>query len=488
MRVARPRIVLLAALAALATLFWAFRPSRRLKPASVPQSSAVVGQLHPRQRVSVPAWLGSLSGIVWSRSSGKPVRSATVWAVRQPSQGFSIENGSVVRGVTDTEGRFRLEGLPTGIFELTAEAGQLRFEQPTIASITLGEHVGELELWLEAVPDSRASDQANAAIGAENSERPAPVESAARFLANNSSAPESAAACTGVLTGVLVDAHGAVVAGARIGVWPDEAPRDGLPDFTEPPQSTEVSDAGGRFEFSKLCARAYSILARHGEGVHRALRRAVAVGSDARLVLAESAVFSCVVTHRGEPVTSYALSVVGPTRRSVQVHAANGQCRQSWLDSGRYSVNISADAGSVSANIDLDPLRSRSFEFELSPWATLRGQLLDAAGEPRKGARIELIFEPLAQPSTRAADAASRVQRATSDELGRFDFQRAPAGRARLWFTAQSTPLFVRDSNAPGFSQLAEPRPWLEIELRPGEALELGALHVGRFAVADAHP
>ena len=70
---------------------------------------------------------GVITGSITSADTLGPVGGATVEA---------ISGGTIVTGTTDSSGRYQLEGLPQGTYEVTALAGGLA--QQTVTGVTIG--------------------------------------------------------------------------------------------------------------------------------------------------------------------------------------------------------------------------------------------------------------------------------------------------------------------------------------------------------------
>ncbi|WP_353068861.1 carboxypeptidase-like regulatory domain-containing protein [Tunturibacter empetritectus] len=163
--------------------------------------------------------------------------------------------------------------------------------------------------------------------------------------------------------------------------------------------------------------------------------------------------------------------------------SARGYVTQSYEEHGAFSsaVVLTAD----SPEIDL--------RFKISPEASIKGLVLDEAGEPVRDAQISLFIVPPSSPGGPPANTGSRVS-ARTDDRGMYELTNlSPGGyrlsvRARPWYAevSQQSGIAVAGSPVDPSLDVAYPPTWF-----PGGSdvatAETIVLHAGDTRQADFH-
>lgn len=158
--------------------------------------------------------------------------------------------------------------------------------------------------------------------------------------------------------------------------------------------------------------------------------------SEIVLALQENAsLMGVVVDDRGVPVRDVTVSAIaldpdGANRDddailALRSDASSGEFAIRDLSRGMWWVHVALADGSTSAQRVVLPNADR-VRFEIARSGSIWGVVVDAAGAPAAGADVSVRFLE-ASKSVPDRDAAA-FRRTTSDERGRFAFERVPAG------------------------------------------------------------
>jgi len=296
---------------------------------------------------------GAIEGIVRDGSTGAPASATTVEARLETVRGMGVvwERGAgVVRATTDAQGRFRLEGLPSGLHTLTARAAGMAGQRRGVA---LGKRT---ELYL--FPG-------------------------------------------GGLDGLVRGPDGAAIAGAAVAV-------EGALSFG--PRSTtdvEVTDARGRYAFVGIEAGLYRVVARHPDFASAWTTVAVERGDDASADLtlaAPAAIVGRLVGAADRPTAgrvaiAEADGVAPPISIAPTLAAeagADGRFRIDAVAPGSYVLSASAPGyGAKRAEIVVGG-RQRVADVgdvALQTGLVIRGHVREATGTAVAEARINAFRE-----------------------------------------------------------------------------------------------
>ncbi|MEM7160494.1 MAG: carboxypeptidase regulatory-like domain-containing protein [Myxococcota bacterium] len=198
---------------------------------------------------------------------------------------------------------------------------------------------------------------------------------------------------------------------------------DGGADNGRPPVLT---DEDGRFEVTGLRDARYELAAESSGGRERVTAIA-RPGQDVALALAELGRVEGQVTLDGQPLKSYAVRVEGPTARGKQVRDSAGHFELERLDPGTYQLVVTAPDGSGRAEVTVGAGESVTKDVVLEHKLTVRGRIVDEAGQPVPGAMILVGEGAAGQVSIeQTGDEAPLV----TDEDGRFELNCAAGPRA----------------------------------------------------------
>ena len=210
----------------------------------------------------------------------------------------------------------------------------------------------------------------------------------------------------GSIAGMVVDAAGTAVAGARVRLLKmdnqSEDFRNAQKYFGGSYKSTATEDDGS-FSIDGLPEGAYSVVGEKG-GYRKEELEGVSPGDDGiRIVLVLSAALIGRVTDQatGAPLTSYRLSLKNeedsssrfPWGGSREINDPDGRFKREDLDPGRYEVKLRA-AGYVPFTTRLDIAQGERLEqnFTLVRAGRLAGVVVDQATRaPLRGAFVKLV-------------------------------------------------------------------------------------------------
>lgn len=369
--------------------------------------------------------------------SGEPVAQANVSLRRRREAGAAdvrlTVNGrdmGVDMGTTTEDGRFEIGGVAAGDFEVRVVD---RYGEPL-----------PVRGGLEASSEGTGSLKVN-----EGSDR-----DGVEIVVD---------AHEGVIRGVVrtADGEGVPDVWVRASMLPQMAqPRPPEPDEDGPSERREMrmimaSDDGGgmgdgrppvltddqgRFEIVGLRDASYELVAEH-EGGRKRVTTVARPGDDAVLELAELGGVEGTVTLDGQPLKRYGIQVEGPASRSVQVRDSSGHFEIGRLDPGTYQLIVNAPDGTGRAEVTVEPGRTVTQDVVLEHQLTVKGRIVDEAGEPIAGAMILIGAGKEGEVSIEHSGA---VEPNTTDEEGRFEVACASGPRALLALSPTSpSPLVV---------------------------------------------
>jgi large repetitive protein len=389
---------------------------------------------------------------------GRPQAGAEVVAVSQGALGeraFSPSDPVADRAVTDPQGRFELPHVrPRQSYEVRASrAGAF----PAAQSATVGDPAAQpRDLTLVLAPARAARGKVQDPAG-----RP------------------------------IAGAEAAVRPALRPGSSDDaEADETGMPPFQ--------SDAQGVFSLPELPAAEVELSIRrkgYAPAVFPALRIPNGTGPAdlGTITLRPGATLAGrVIDHRGQavpggeiflldrPASPQEMDRALKDRKPAATAAADGRFSIEDLARGAPVQVVVRSPGYLIAQARaVRPPTQKPVVIRLEPEAALRGRVVDEAGEPVSGARIDLRWQAFLpeEPDRPVGEAILRDTR--TDGEGRFELRGLPAGTARVGVSA---PAFVPREGI----EVALPRPATAGELRL--VLERGALLQGRVTTAAGEP
>ena len=396
-------------------------------------------------------------------SQGRPVAGAAVLAIHQSALGgraFSPSDPVADQAETDPQGRFELPHVRPGqSYEIRAsKAGAF----PAAQSATVGDPaIQPRDLTLVLAPA-----------------RPA--------------------------RGKIQDPAGRPIAGAEAAVRPALRPGSRDDGSAEEAGDPSVqSDAQGVFSLPELPAAEVELSVRrkgYAPAVFPALRISSGRGGNGAgpvdlgvVTLRPGAPLTGrVIDHRGQAVPGGEVFVLDRPaspqemeralqgRKPTTTAAADGRFSIEDLARGTPVHVVVRAPGYLAAQVRaIRPPTAKPVVIRLEPEAALRGRVVDEAGDPVPGARIDLHWQAFLpeEPDRPAGEPILRNTRA--DGEGRFELRGLPTGSARVSATA---PAFVPLEGV----EVDLPRPSTAGELRL--VLERGALLEGRVTTATGEP
>jgi len=146
-----------------------------------------------------------------------------------------------------------------------------------------------------------------------------------------------------------------------------------------------LTDEDGRFEFTGLHAGKYEVTAESDGGGSR-VRAEASPDATLTLELAPLGAVSGKVTLNGKPLEDYVVSV-GSLRRT-RILDDGGQYTLERLDPGTYTVSVRGGGGTGSMEVTIEPGQTATADLALEALATVKGKVVDEAGEPIAGAMV----------------------------------------------------------------------------------------------------
>lgn len=389
---------------------------------------------------------------------GRPVAGAAVLAIHQSALGdraFSPSDPVADRAVTDPQGRFELPHVrPEQSYEIRASrAGAF----PAAQSATVGDPAAKpRDLTLVLAPARAAR-------------------------------------------GKVQDAAGRPIPGAEAIVRPALRPGsqdDGSAEETDSPPVQ--SDAQGVFSLPELPAAEVELSVRrkgYAPAVFPALRVPNGAGpADLGVVTLRpgAPLTGRVIDPRGQAVPGGEIFLLDrPASPQEMERALKGRKPAATVAAdGRFSIEDLARGAPVHVAVRASgyrvaqvravrPPTAKLVVIRLEPEATLMGRVVDEAGEPVPGARIDLYWQAFLPEEPDRPVGEPILQNTRADGEGRFELRGLPAGTARVGVSAQA---FVPLEGV----EVELPRPATAGELRL--VLERGALLQGRVTTAAGEP
>jgi hypothetical protein len=248
---------------------------------------------------------------------------------------------------------------------------------------------------------------------------------------------------------------------------------------TEQVVGSVLSDGAGSFALAPLCyATSYRFEAHalHSDG--EAANPAVKAGENILLTLGRPPSIAGHVTYRGQPLSSFVLSLLGPETRITRYQSADGFFLQRWIRPGTYAVIVEADTGYAFQWVELGPNLAKDLPTDLTGWSSLTGSVVDERGNPMKGLITTLFYDPaerrqedrleLAWPESR------RLQRLLTDREGCFRFDRVFARPGNLSFGLLGAEHIVISAESVRAVQTVS----LVVVPTPGKVFDLGRVRV----------
>lgn len=228
--------------------------------------------------------------------------------------------------------------------------------------------------------------------------------------------------------------------GEKVGLVP-EPPKDPQPQASPGFQGRSepaLSGEDGRFEFTGLARRTYTLRAEALRGSARVEVSGLSPGTDVRLQVVPLAELTVTARVGGEPVQRWELHVThkkaggGTSSEREVVDSATGSQRLDHLDPGAYELIAVADAGRVEHSLELKPGERAAITLDLQPWARLRGVLLDSrSGQPLAGMSVMTFGK-----GERTGNLIGRLfgKGPRTDAAGRFELASVSPGTGELHF------------------------------------------------------
>lgn len=229
-----------------------------------------------------------------------------------------------------------------------------------------------------------------------------------------------------------------------------------------------LTDEDGHFEFTGLHAGKYEVAAESDGGGSRVQAEA---SPDATLTLelAPLGAVSGKVTLNGKPLKDYVVSV-GSLRRTRIVDDA-GQYTLERLDPGTYKVSVRGGGGTGSASVTVEPGQTATADLALEALATVKGKVVDEAGEPIVGAMV-MIGEGGGEDGSISVEQHGDGEGLVTGEDGTFETRCGAGSRVLLVLSAKSPqPIVMKIFVA-----------------EPGQDLDLGTLEKGSMPAGLGSP
>lgn len=234
-------------------------------------------------------------------------------------------------------------------------------------------------------------------------------------------------------------------------------------------QMPALTNSSGEFEIHGLFGDEFKVEATGPRGKLQSAPMTIENSEPVTLQLAALSTVVATVKRDGELVADFDVDVSdGPSRViGRMLEKRNGTFELERLVSGDYKIEVKAGDSYVQKVVSVGPAPITSIDLQLQPTSGLRGRVLDARGAPMRGARIVVFGLGL-----RVDGLVDPAGIAVRDD-GSFEVGGLAAGRGNV---------LVRRS-----ADEADPVAFLEIELKPGQVLDLGTVQRGqRQSLADA--
>lgn len=229
-----------------------------------------------------------------------------------------------------------------------------------------------------------------------------------------------------------------------------------------------LTDEDGHFEFTGLHAGKYEVAAESDGGGSR-VRAEASPDATLTLELAPLGAVSGKVTLNGKPLRDYVVSV-GSLRRSRVLDDA-GQYTLERLDPGTYTVSVRGGGGTGSVSITIEPGQTATADLALEALATVKGKVVDEAGEPIVGAMV-MIGEGGGEDGSISIEQHGEGEGLVTAEDGTFETQCGAGSRVLLVLGGKSPqPIVMKIFVA-----------------EPGQDVDLGTLEKGNMPAGFGPP
>ncbi|HEY0783207.1 MAG TPA: carboxypeptidase regulatory-like domain-containing protein [Thermoanaerobaculia bacterium] len=346
------------------------------------------------------------------------------------------------RAVSDSEGRYRLEGLALGAQSIAvAAAGSPQGVKDV--DISAGENHLDLHLGAGYAIDGRVVDGAGAGVpGAEVQSRgeggysratsgadgafhlagvsPGPNRITAELAGHSQAAPQTVTVADASVSGVVVKlARAGTIAGKIVGLTAPDLARVEVKASRENGVVFGDVDFQGAYRIAGVGAGEWLVFAQVGSRVAHG-KVTLAEGSDGTLDLqfaVDGLVLSGHVTRGGEPVIGAIVAVLSQDGTSANGKTdATGAFRLEGLKPGTYGLYLVELETGTMRNESVELTADRDVAFDLAN-QRVAGRVIDASdGSAAAGAsvRLDLVSGPFAGSGLSPA--------ATTDAAGRFSF------------------------------------------------------------------
>ncbi len=448
----------------------------------------------------------SVSGLRWEVTGGRAIRGVVVDAAGKAVEGVNVsahaksdpgkpraQQTNAWSWHTDAGGRFQLEGLLAGEYEVRVRANdppRATPDRPTPVSVSADRDVEGLRIVLPAsgalkgtVRDAQGRPVAkvevsmhdgkrwlNAAVADDGSFRfesvaPGEYRVQAKRDWEAMRAPGTSdddvqgekvsireggvetvqlvvAGAAEKIAGVVRDEDGGPVADAFIEATLESdsaaasgnaARRGRWGGFFSAPN---LSDADGRFTLAELSPGKHTLRA-HRKGGGEAILEHVESGSDVVLTIAATGRMSGTVALRGAgPPEDFTISVYDEQtgfRRNDSFFRTGGAWSLAELPAGTYKVKVGAGGGSAEVEAKMTAGEDTTgLRVELVPKVTVRGTVVDLDGKPVPGLSVSV------SDGGAAYGAGDEKKLNITDAAGRYEVAQAPTGKVRISASPQN--------------------------------------------------
>jgi hypothetical protein len=149
-----------------------------------------------------------------------------------------------------------------------------------------------------------------------------------------------------------------------------------------------LTDDKGEFKISGLREGKYNLIAEGMRGAARGFADSVETGEDTVIALQILTKVSGTVKVSGAAATRFSVELTGSTRRNKRVQSKDGTFTLHRVDPGRYTLKVRGEKGEAEEQIEVVAGKTTSVEIDLLSLTSIRGTVVDEAGEPIAGAIV----------------------------------------------------------------------------------------------------